>query len=322
MTKRRHRLATALAVVTTIVAFATMNSSGALATVITDSLNENTGGHVVIDSVDVETGLVRAHISLHDFLVDPATHDKPAPPTHASHWSWVNPTPPAALTTVKYYLHNHGGADTLSVAQIDRIHDAAAVWNTAGANIHLLEVGVDTAAEIHVHGSGTSGCGGGAIGCAEFSFFLGHNIDGLGSTGTGYLDGDEQHHMAGNVEAPFSFLNTRQVLTQLTRSDWYTGASAGGIGSAELDYMTVAIQEFGHHLGLAHPNETGGHPTSETDISPMNGGLPAGVTRRVLQPSDIAAAQHLYGVPEPSSFGLGIIGLVALSAHRRRQIVA
>ncbi len=140
---------TALAVVTTICALATMDSSTARATVIVDSVHDHAEGRVVIDSVDSETGLTRAHIGLHDSLVDPSSHDDPSPSApHPSHWSWVNPTPPAALTTVRYYIHNHGGVNALSSSQIDRIHDAAAVWNTAGANVQLLEVGMDTAAEI------------------------------------------------------------------------------------------------------------------------------------------------------------------------------
>ena len=261
-------------------------------------------------------GVATGQFALHDFLISSGTPDNHG---HASHWTWVEPTPPGSLTTVTYFIHNHGD---LTGAQIDRINDGAAVWNTSGANVLLSEVNLDTLGEIHVHGTNIS-----SLGLASFTYFTAHNRDQTGGTGTGYTDGHFQHHMKGNVEPGDVFSNTRQVLTMDIRDDWYTGASAGGITVGEYDYLTVAIQEFGHLLGLAHPNETGGHPSGESNISPMNGSLPANTTRRVLQLSDVVAIKHLYGataIPEPSSFillGAGVLGLLGYSWRRKQHAV-
>ena len=99
---------------------------------------------------------------------------------------------------------------------------------------------------------------------------------------------------------------------------WYSGAAAG-IGGAQLDFLTVAIQEFGHHLGLEH-NDSGG-PHGDFGSSPMQGTLPFGTaTRRVLVASDTAAIIHLYGVvPEPSTFALTVLGMLGLALHGSRR---
>ena len=257
----------------------------------------------IIDFVDEELGIAKAHFGSHDLLITSGDHGHPA------HWSWVDPTPPSSLTTVTYFVHSHGGVNALSVDQIARISDAAEVWNTSGALVALSEVASDSIADVHVHGDGASGCGGGAIGCAEFTYFLAHNP-------LGYTDGHPQHEMASNQ-------GFTQELTMLRRTDWYTGSDPSGIGGSELDYMSVAIQEFGHHLGLSHNDSTTGHPLAEFNISPMNGVLQFGVTRRVLQSSDIDAITHLYGaaepIPEPTTIALFGIGLAGMGGRYIRK---
>ena len=270
--------------------------------------------NITLDWIDEDLGIAGGHFGTHDFLIPPGEAHTTPPPgpaqTEAAHWSWVSATPPAVLTNVNYFIDNHGG-NTLTATQIQRIQDAAGVWNTSGAGVSLTQVGTDALADLHVHGANTSACGGTAIGCAAFSYFIAHNP-------VGYSDLHPQHLMAGNMTSPGI-----QVMTLLTRTDWYTGANSGGIGGAELDYMTVAIQEFGHHLGLAHNDSTTGHPSAEFSISPMNGILPFGVARRVLQSSDTAAITHLYGaaaaVPEPSILLLLSLGLAGLVVSRKRN---
>ncbi len=103
---------------------------------------------------------------------------------------------------------------------------------------------------------------------------------------------------------------------------WYSGPAAG-IPAGSLDFLTVAIQEFGHHLGLGENDAAHGHAAGEIALSPMNGILPFGnALRRTLQPTDTAAIIHLYGViPEPSSMallGIGLFGLLPFVRRRRR----
>lgn len=265
------------------------------------------GEGAVIDWVDELNGITKAHIATHDQIISTTDHG------HASHLTFMPSAPPSGgILTVSYFIHSHAGANALSAGQIARIQGAAGVWNGAGANVMLSEVLTDASADIHVHGDSTSGCGGGALGCSEFAFFTAHS-------GT-YADSDSHHEMASNLDG----FGTLQELTQLRRSDWYTGASAGGIGASEFDYMTVAIQEFGHHLGLGHNSGASAH--ADTALSPMNGTLPFGTVRRTLQPADIAAIQHTYGViPEPGSLMLAILGgagLVGYGFLRRRKRTA
>ena len=101
---------------------------------------------------------------------------------------------------------------------------------------------------------------------------------------------------------------------------WYSGPAAG-IPAGSLDFLTVAIQEFGHHLGLSHNDAAHGHPAAEIALSPMNGLLPAGnALRRTLQPTDTAAIVHIYGaIPEPSSIVLALMAFGGLIAYGFRK---
>ena len=241
-----------------------------------------THGGPVIDNVDELTGITNAHIAGHDFLIDPASHD-----AEAAHWSWVStsPTDFPTITSVSYFIHDHGpGPDAISATQFDRLHDAAAVWNTSGANVVLTEIFSPGTEDIHVHNASTSACGSfpPVLGCAAFSYSTGHNAGGYppGSGHPAMPGAFHPQHLMTSIGGP-------QTLTMQTGPSWYSGADPGLIGAGEHDYMTVAIQEFGHHLGLTHPTDPGaGHPDDGT--SPMRGTLGTGVANRISMPSSIS----------------------------------
>lgn len=278
-----------------------------------------THGGFVFERFDEQTGLVYGHIGGHDFLIDPITHgDGPPEPAH---WSWVAnpPTDAPTITTVSYFIHDHAGPSTaISATQVDRIHDAAAVWNTSGANVFLMELLTPGGEDIHVHNDTTSGCSGAAIGCAAVIFTGGHPgsyppLSGHPDPGD-LLEIHPQHLMVSG--------GSGQTLTMLTPVSggvtWYSGAVPGSIGGTEHDYMTVVIQEFGHHLGLTHPDDPGVSPHGDMGTSPMLSSLSAGDVRRVLTGSDIDAIEHLYGVI-PSPGALSLLALSGLVGGRRRR---
>lgn len=290
------------------------------------------GSGFVQDWVDEESGVAGGHYASHDHLIHPGIDGSHTnfdgtnsiPGTELAHWSWVgtSPTDAPAVTAVKYFLHNgvglHGAASPMTAPQVADIAAAAGVWNASGANVALVPVLSDAAADVHVHRDTTSGCGAGPIGCSEFAYFTSHNPAGYGA-GSGHpVPGDPgphpQHKMAGNTVIPLL-----QKLTIYDGFTWYSGA-AGGIPNGSLDFLTVAIQEFGHHLGLGHNSAANGH-AADVALSPVNGILPSGnALRRTLQPTDVAAITHLYGaIPEPSSIMLAVLALLGLLASGSRK---
>jgi len=223
--------------------------------------------------------------------------------------SWVATSP--TVTTVNYFIHNHGGTDNITANMFQRLRDADAVWDNSGANVNLNEVFSDATADLHVHNDSTSGCGGGGtLGCAEFAWFTAHNPAGYGPATnhpTGAGPTHAQHQMASQM------VGAHQELTMISSINWYDGVLPGGIGGTQFDYMTVAIQEFGHHLGLAHPDDPGVGGHADDGTSPMRSTLPPETARRVLVGSDVAAITHLYGVPELSTFLLFVFGIISLA---------
>ncbi len=83
--------------------------------------------------------------------------------------------------------------------------------------------------------------------------------------------------------------------------NWFaSGAGAGLPGPTELDLLSLLLHEVGHNLALGHSNWNG-NPTcslavvstgSVMDTCVLGGGL----TRRNLDPDDIAGIQAIYGV--------------------------
>ena len=78
-------------------------------------------------------------------------------------------------------------------------------------------------------------------------------------------------------------------------------------GDADFDFFTVALHELGHSLGLGHSEVVG------SVMEPIYAGA-----RRTLHPDDIAGIQAIYGVPEPTSIVLVLLGSLGLLAVRRR----
>ena len=250
----------------------------------------------------------------HTSAIDPSMlHPGGVTTLHTAHWSWVEtpPTDAPTRTPISYFVHSgaHGGA-AMTAGQIADIAAAAGIFNSSGANLVLTLAASDAAADIHVHMDTTSACGAGALGCAAFAAF-GH--------GLAYTDAHPQHKMASNTAFPG--IQTLTMYDDATfAGTWYSGA-AGGIGGGQFDFLTVAIQEIGHHLGLEHNDSGAGH--GDFASSPLNGLLPIGnATRRALTVSDVAAITHLYGaaVPEPTTGLLLLVGLAAGAATRRRRL--
>ncbi len=305
------------------------------------TVNRIIGGSMVLALAvwgSAEARAEKVGLGHHDFLIP--VNLPPADPNldrfhkEESHWSWVQnaPTDFPVLTMVTYFIHNVAHVDDdgiqLTAAQEADLNTAAATWNASGANVELVQVLADNQADIHVHMDGaTTFCQtNNNLGCAEFTFtahqplsYPAPHPDHYGPHAGGFHD---HHRMISNLAVPFS-----QELTMRSTNPnnpgplgipWYSGV-AGGIGGAQLDFLTVAIQEFGHHLGLGHPDENGPHGDSAN--SPMNSLLTAGdATNRALVQSDINALVHLYGlIPEPGTLALlGIAGLAARRGRRRR----
>lgn len=247
-----------------------------------------------------------AHVNLFDGLPgDVYTESPPHDPTHDSHWSWVDPTPPSVMTTISYFIDSASG---ISILQSDRIRDAAGIWSGSGALVSLVESFDPVTADVFINNASSSPCGifsTGSLGCAEVTYTASHNP-------SGYTDAHSQHLMLSNSD-PFAI----QEMTLLTDPglNWYAGIDPGLIGLTEYDYMTVALHEFGHHLGVGHSL---GH--ADSLVSPMQPFLGQGQTFRSLSSSDIDAINHLYGVvPIPAAvwlFGSGLLGVIVLARRK------
>jgi len=193
--------------------------------------------------------------------------------------AWLEHAPPDGVseTIVTYVVDTVSeGGDPPSAAAIQRIHEAARVWNQADASVMLVGVSSEADADIYVHFADTSACGNmdnGILACSQYS---------VSATPCGtYLDGSPLRRFISNRET----LDRAQVLTFVNGWDWYTGAD-DTVPAGQYDLTTVAVHEFGHFLGLGH---------SSDPVSPMYPYFSEGTARRGLTDAEIEALEYLYG---------------------------
>jgi hypothetical protein len=89
---------------------------------------------------------------------------------------------------------------------------------------------------------------------------------------------------------------------------YFTG---GGSPAGRYNYLSLMLREFGIGLGL-------GFATSDP-LSVMDSNLTPGEQHLTLSPADVAALNTLYGTPEPATWALFGVGLLALVALRKRS---
>lgn len=220
----------------------------------------------------------------HESLVDPVTHG------HDSHWTWRGSPPDGSMMTVEYFIHDHGGIDSITAEMADRIRDSAATWDVSNsqAYLELVEVFADPPSGIHVHNAPIDGPGM-TLGRAIVTF-MGHGPD-------SFPDGHTLHQIT-------------DVTIEMDRELWYTGT--GAPGPVEFDYWSVMLHEMGHSIGLGHAD------IATEPGSVMLPSIGAGDTSRVPTAADFTAEMHLYGNPEPATWMLFGVGLIAAAAYRRR----
>jgi hypothetical protein len=181
-------------------------------------------------------------------------------------------------------VHDHGNLDASKLsrlyASVDEVNSAATNFGVS-LNLHTT-IDTNSTHQIHLHEDTTSGCGGGALGCAEYAIFINHTGE--------FTDGHGNHLYAGEDTAG----GTAEA-TLLSRSDWYTGTDPNSItGSSQFDYQTVATQELLHLVGLGHDATIYADDvevaTNSDQRSVMHGTLAQDMQRRLMSSHD----QHWY----------------------------
>ena len=193
-----------------------------------------------------------------------------------TYWTQRTSPPNGTSIDVTYFI---GG---FNPAMANIIRQAASAWAAAGANVTITEVG-----------------GGGMVNFIGFPLGNAIPTDGNSRTTTGvlgtYPDGKDFKHITSD--------------SQLVNIDlsvpWWLGAGPAPAGT--FDFYAFMLRDFGLALGLGYAN--GGDP-----LSVMQQNIAAGPANRSLSPGDVAAAQLLYGTPEPSTWALFGVGLLALAA--------
>ncbi len=217
---------------------------------------------------------------------------------HADHVTW-DPDPTSdGMVNLMVLVHNHGNLNANKLdrlnASVDEVNSAA---TTFGVDLHLnTTADPSTTHQIHLHEDTTSGCGGGALGCAEFAIFINHTGE--------FGDGHGNHLYAGEDTAG----GTAEA-TLISGYDWYTGAESNSIGSSQFDYQTVATQELLHLVGLGHDSTVYSNDlevaANSDQRSVMHGTLSEGIQRRLMSTHDQGLLVELYGPGQTSGGGGG-----------------
>lgn len=243
-------------------------------------------GHAGIDA-PIENLPVEYHVEGTNWIDPnlPRGHNK-----HIDHVTWDTDPSQDSLINVVVLVHDHGNLDANRLA---RINDAIAEVNSAavnfGVNLNLTTV-TDKAQShnIHVHEDTTSGCGSGALGCAEYAVYISQSGKFGDGHGNHLYAGEEVGDIGGKAEA-----------TVLSGFNWYTGANPSQIGPNQYDYQTVMTQELLHLVGEGHDStiyNSDPETVGNTDRrSVMHGSLGQGIVRRSMSTHDQAELlTHLY----------------------------
>jgi hypothetical protein len=200
-----------------------------------------------------------------------------------SYLTW-NPTPRQneVAIDVTYFI----GAGFTN-PQENVIRNAAAAWNAALGSINLVEVGSAAAAGIDIV-QGTIP--------TQFATII-------NSTLMGTFPGGATWSLITDVTA---------IVTDNQPPPLGTGSPVGG---GQIDFTALMIDLFGRSLGLGFAGP--GDP-----LSVMRPNFGTGPQNRTLSADDIAALAQLYGTPEPATWALFGVGLLALGGMKRRRMMA
>jgi hypothetical protein len=178
---------------------------------------------------------------------------------------------------------------TFSAAQHALINQAAAVWSTTTASVRLVEVGTAAAGAIDFTMQNLNNP---QLNLATRTLTT---VPGAGT----YPDG-----------SPWRRITSASIVIDTNPpgpQPWFLGP--GPTPANQFDFFSVIMREFGFGLGL-------GFATADP-ASVMDSNIVLGEQHQVLSPNDVAALQTLYGTPEPSTWALLGIGLVALGFRRK-----
>jgi hypothetical protein len=197
-----------------------------------------------------------------------------------THLTWAaSPVPNATGVDVTYFI----GAG-FSVAQQTAIRNSASVWTNANGGVRLVEVGSAVGAGMQVV---NANFGGNVIGDYTLA-----TVAGAGT----FPDGNPWNRI----------ISATLFIDSTPPFPWATGP----VGPGDLDFTAVMIDLFGLGLGLGFAGT--GDPNSV-----MRNTFGLGPQNQTLSSQDVGALSSLYGAPEPATWTLFGVGLLAMGAIKR-----